>query len=194
MDKLYLDDPRWWPMQKAIDERAAQTGAFELAVQDLQHEMAIGRLRGMRRARGSGKRELLSAPAAGKLFIWFYPCTDADEASERRMAADYPLDDWVVYVWKPDFDRLFSAGAPADHHNDSYPKEPLLPIDRAKAVLRELCPNKAQMPGKLKAATRDVGDECRKRNWKPPSEDTVQRAAAQLGYLPRRKRPPRKRR
>ena len=192
MDKLPLDDPRWWPMWNAIELRKVQTGDQDLGVKDLEQAMARGKLHGMRRSRDNGEREHLSPPFE-KLFVWFYSC-GIDEVDVRREAANYPLDDWVFYVWKPDFDQLFLTGAPAEHHDDRYSRAPLRPIDRAKAVLLELYPNKVRMPGKLKAVVREVEDECRKRNWTPPSQDTVERAAEELGYRPPRKRPPRKRR
>jgi hypothetical protein len=125
MDKPPLDAPRWWPMQKAIDAHAAQTGDRELAVRDLEQAMESGKLRGMRRSRNSGKRELLSGPF-GKLFIWFQCCTDIDDASERRMSVDYPFDDWMFYVWKPDFDRLYSV-ARSDHDDGGESPPPVKP-------------------------------------------------------------------
>ena len=187
MDKLLLDGLRWCPIWEAIELRKAQTGDHDLAVMDLQQAMVSGKLRSMRRSRQSGGREHISPPFEELFFVWFYEY-GIDEAAERREAANYPFDDWVFYIWKPDFDRLFFAGAPVNHHDDSYSEEPLKPIDRAKVVLRELYPNKAEMPSGLKAAARAVQDECRKRNWKPPSEDTIQRAAEELEYRPPRKR------
>lgn len=183
MGELPLDDPRWCPMQAAIELRWRQTGATRLAIADLEQYMASGRLRCMRRDLASGKRERVSAAFwatyqgrwIGSRRITIY----------RRGEAGH-VDDWMFYVWRPDFDSLYSDSARVDHDDDS--KQPSLPIDRAKAVLRDLYPAKAQMPGSLKAAARDVVEECRKRGWKPMSPDTIQRAAEELGYRPPRKR------
>jgi hypothetical protein len=98
---------------------------------------------------------------------------------------------WVFYVSQPDFDRIWpplAGGTPVDHDDVSSAVEPLLAVDRARTVLRYLYPTKANMPGSLKEATAKVGDECQKRGWKPPSEDTVHRAAEELGYRTPRKR------
>jgi len=182
MDKPPLDDPRWWPMQNAIKLLKAQTGGRDFAVMDLKQAMTSGKLRGMRRSRHNGEREHLSPPFENQFFVWF--CSNDPEARE---AENYPLDDWAFYVWKPDFDRLFSAGAPADQDDDSHSKEPLRAIERAEVVLRELYPTKAQMPRSLKEATKAVATECQKRGWPAPSSDTVHRAAERPGYRPPRK-------
>jgi hypothetical protein len=117
----------------------------------------------------SGKRELLSATRWTESLIWF------DSAH-------------VYYVWKPDFDQLDLGSAQADDASDL--KEPLQPIDRAKAVLCDLYPPDGKPPRKLSLAAvgRAVWDKCEEWGWKPPSEDTVGRALEELGHRPPRKR------
>lgn len=66
-------------------------------------------------------------------------------------------------------------------------QEPLLPIDRARAVVRDIYASKPPPP-KLKMATRDVAEECERRGWPPPSSDTVSRVLEDLGHRPRRHR------
>ena len=68
------------------------------------------------------------------------------------------------------------------------PIEPILPIDRAKAVLRALYPTKEQMPRSLKEATRAVDEKCTAWSWEPvTSPDTVHRAAEDIKYRAPRK-------
>ena len=176
MDKLPLDDPRWWPMQNAIELRKAQTGDHDFAVMDLEQAMASGKLHSMRRSRHSGEREHLSPPFEKQFFVWFYSC-GIDEAEARREAANYPFDDWVFYVWKPDFDRLFGRRA-AEQDDDSYSKAPprARVRDRVKGVLSDLYGGSPPPTLTLKAITEAVADECVRRGWKRPSPDSVARA------------------
>jgi hypothetical protein len=189
MGKLPLNDPRWCAMKAAIDLREQQTGAHGLAIRDLAQAMVGGKLRSMRRNLASGESELLAASFWETHFIGYlsplsvtiYRQTDIDRHRTDEygnLVADR-LDD-LFYVWRPDFDGLYYGARDED--------EPLQPIDRAKVVLRDLYPTKAEMPRSLKAAHRAVMAECEKRDWQPPSEDTVQRAAEELGYRPPRKR------
>src|SRR5262245_1444466 len=127
------EDPRWFPMLEAIELRTKQLGDRDLAILDLEQAIESGKLRGMRWSCASGERKRLTAPFR-ELFAWF----------------NGHLDDWHYSVWKPDLDALFSVSQ-ADP--GAAPKEPLLAIDCAKVVLRDLFPTKAQMPRSLKEAT-----------------------------------------
>jgi len=174
MNQLPLDDPRWWPMQNAIEHREAQTGDHDLAVMDLEQAMAGGKLPSMRRSRQSGRREQLSSPIEKLFFVWFYSYC-IDQAEERREAANYPFDDWVFYVWRPDFDRLFLADAPPEQDDDKAPPRAKV-RNLAKGVLRDLYGSSPPLALTLKAITEAVVDECVRRGQKPPSTDSVARA------------------
>jgi hypothetical protein len=77
---------------------------------------------------------------------------------------------------------------PADPGPKSPQQEPLLPIDRVKAVLPAVYLPEGRPPAiSLKAITRAVAEECKRRNWKPPEQDTVHRALVDLGFRPPRK-------
>ena len=198
MDDLPLNDSRWFAIGAAIEQlRDQQTRDIGLATLDLKQAMVSDKLRCMRRNLTSGEGELVPAPFWKTYYIGYRspssvticPQTDIDRHKideYGNLVADYVVG-WLFYVWKPDFDRLYSGSARDD--------EPLQPIDRAKAALLAIYSAKAQMPRVLKAATNDVDDYCKKRGWQPvTSTDTVHRAAEQLGYrAPRKKRPPRKR-
>jgi hypothetical protein len=192
MGKLPHNDSRWLAMRVEIDRREKQTGDRGLSIRDLERDLEAGKRHSMRRNRITGDSELVPASFWKKYCVGYLSpssvtiCrkTDIDQhkLDEYGNLIAECLDDWLFYVW-PDFDST-----PADH------EQPIWPIDRAMAVLLDLFPAKANMPRSLKAAWRDVVKECQERDWQPPSEETVQRAAAKLGYRPPRKQSkPRKR-
>lgn len=106
MDEPPLDDPRWCPMQTAIVLRTRQTGTERLAINDLEQDMAGGKLRSMRRHIVNGSRECVSAE--------FWTTCQGRWIGSRRIGCD--AEDWLFYVWQPDFDRPY---APTDRDNDS---------------------------------------------------------------------------
>jgi hypothetical protein len=180
MGKLPLNDPRWCPMQAAIELRQGQTGAMPLAITDLEHAMESGKLRSMRRDITTGACEELEASfwvdhlidvSIGAVVIY----RDYSKHDPQRWAFfahhhDQRVDGHAYYVWRPDLDNLYPVSRTRADHED----EPLLPIDRAKTVLFYLYRTKAQMPHSLKEATRKVEEECKKRGWRPVSStDTV---------------------
>jgi hypothetical protein len=198
MGKLPLDDPRWCAMQAAIELRQRQTGAIPLAITDLERAMASDKLRSMRRDSSTGAPERLEPSfwidhlidvSTGAVAI--YRCNEGDKDAPQRWSFyahrhDQRIDGHVYYVWRPDLEKLYPAsGTRADHDDAGDSEEPLQPIARATAVLRDLYLTRAQMPRSLKAATKEVRTECQKRDWQPPSEDTVQRAAEKLATPPR---------
>jgi hypothetical protein len=192
-----LDDERWMSIEAAHQRGVERTGDNDLAVIDLEKLLADDRLPCMRRSTASGERQRVAAIAWTDL-IRLYSGKEVSviyrASLHRSPGGSYVVDQvrgWRFYIWQPDLDRIWpppGGTAPVEHHDDSDMKEPVRAIDRAKAVLRHLYPTKAQMPGVLKEATRKVVAECEKRDWKPPSEDRVQRAAEELGYRPPRKR------
>jgi hypothetical protein len=113
MEKLPLNDPRWIPIWTAIDLRAAQIADRELAVTDLERAMEGGELRGMRRSRDSGECEYWLEPSRRE-FTWFQYSREVLEGP-RKPGVRLPTDDWLFYVWKPDYDRLFPVLADDDH-------------------------------------------------------------------------------
>ena len=161
MDK-HPDDPRWCPMLEAIELRTAQLGDRDMAILDLEQAIESGKLRGMRWSCASGESERLTAPFR-ELFAWFngHPA----------------LDDWLYRVWKPDLDALSSVSQ-ADPDGDSESKAPprARVRDRAKRVLSDLYGGSPPPTLTLKAITEAVADECVRRDWKPPSADSVARA------------------
>jgi hypothetical protein len=193
MDKLPLDDPRWMTLEAAVIELNGWFGHSGLTVQYLERDLAADKLGSMHRDL-TGAWLLEAAFWANHSINVSGPLVILHRTSEplRRedIWAQYVRDHQaghVYYVWRPHFDRLY-GGAPAEHD------EPLLPIDRAEAVLRYLYQTKAQMPRSLKAATKAVDDPCEKWGWQlVKSPDTVHRAAEKIGYRAPRKPPPRKR-
>ena len=61
MGELPLDDPRWCPMETAIELCQRQIDATRFAIVDLMQAMASGKLRSKRRNRVSGIREHVNA-------------------------------------------------------------------------------------------------------------------------------------
>jgi hypothetical protein len=155
------DDPRWCPMLEAIELRTAQLGDRDLAILDLEQAIESGKLRGMRWSCATGESRL-TAPFR-ELFAW---------------VNGYAYGDWLYSVWKPDFERLFPAGAPADQDDDSYSKAPprARVRDQVKRVLHHLYGGSPPPTLTLKAITEAVADEFERRGRKPPSPDTVARA------------------
>jgi hypothetical protein len=201
VDKLPLDDPRWYPMKAAVDLHQQQTGDLEAAFLDLQQDLANDEIGCMRRDRAGNKRELVAASEWKPHVIDFSGLsldgTPIKKVTQNKVADIYRrtgIDSWLYFVWKPHFDRRYLGSERVDHGDDSDTEEPLRPIDRATTVIRELWSAKAKMPRILKDAWRQVVKECQKRGWKPPSEESVQRAAEKLRYRPRRKRPTSRRR
>jgi hypothetical protein len=197
------DDVHWMPLDEAVELRQRRTRHLALAVLDLRQDVASGRVHCMRRNLTSGEREPVPRSFWQTHFfetfshqVIIYRRTDIESTPLYRLddygniAADR-LDGWMFYVWRPDFDRLYSVGS-AQAEND---EEPILPVDRATAALRALYRTKAEVPRSLKALTTAVDGYCKKKGWKlVSSTDTVHRAAEQLGYrAPRKPRPPRKR-
>ena len=189
MAEFPLNDPRWTATHVSIEQRKQQTGDLGLALLDSEQSWASGKVRTMRRNRHTGEAELVEASFYETHFIGHVSPTsviisrqtdvDRHKIDEYGNLVGEPLSDWLFYEWQPDIDGLNSAGA-------SSLEEPLRAIDRAVAGLRDRYPTKAQMPG-LKEATRAVRRKCKDWGWRPPSEETVQRAAVQLKYRPPRK-------
>jgi hypothetical protein len=177
-------------MPAAVDRRAQQTGDLGMAIRDVQQAGANGELDIMRRNRVSGDCEWVAASDWKPHAINLNLNLDGVPLYVSIIYHHPDIGDWVYFCWQPDFDRLYSTGsAPANHD-----EQPVRPRGRAKVVLRYKYSTKAQMPRSLKAAWRAVVKECQQRDWQPPSEETVQRAAEELGYRPQRKKPtPRKR-
>jgi hypothetical protein len=130
MGKLPLNDPCWCAMRVAIDLRERQTGASRLAILDLQQAMAGGKLRSMRRNLTSGEGELLSASFWKTYSIGYLSlssvtiCRSAD--IDRHKIDEYGnlvaerIDGWAWYVWKPDFETIWSppaASVPVDQRD-----------------------------------------------------------------------------
>jgi len=176
-----LDDPGWIPIKATLEARALEIGS-ERAAFELNHTLASGMLRSMCVNLSTGERERLESP------FWREHKVDVIRAFGSVWAVDLfwkseeRVEGFDFYVWQPDLDRLFGGV-----QIEAPPSEPLRAIDRAKSVLHGLYPTKAQAPASLKQIASKVADECRDRNWPPPSKDTVQRALVELGYRPPRK-------
>jgi hypothetical protein len=181
------DDRRWLLIETARQQMSERTNGTALTI-DLQKALADDRLPCMIQS-ASGERDYVATTA------WRDQIMVDDAPTGVRVVHHYvPKSSGYVirrfpgrfFVSLHAFDRLWppplAGSAPVDQ------EEPLLKIDRAKAALLHLYPSKTKMPGSLKTAHRAVVTECKKRGWQPPSEDTVQRAAAQLGYRPLRNR------
>jgi hypothetical protein len=128
MGKLPLDDPRWYPMKAALVLREQQTGAIGRAVLDLEQAMARGKPRCMRQDPTTGEREFVPAAFWKDYVIDFsilgsptvYRRTAVDDTPHRwamfahahlHLPTDRIYD--LFYVWKPDFDQLYSGSAQA---------------------------------------------------------------------------------
>ena len=161
-------DPRWCPMQDDIEARERQTRSIPLAVTELEDEMRSGKRHSMRVGIVTRVPEPLKDSfwidheidvirVAGFEPIRIYRRTRERRPGEPRRWGDHmPFDDnsrvrvdgYAYYVWKPGLDRLYGAQATATSQQKPTRKRvvgdgaPLRPRDRAKAVLRNLYPNK----------------------------------------------------
>jgi hypothetical protein len=186
------DDARWASIEDARERRAERTRDNDLAVLDLMELLAQDRLPCMIRSTITGERKLVASTAwTDQIMLEWWPSFGASVVHRHQPGEPFPnivkpFRGWRFYVWQPVLDRIWpppAASVPINHD-----EEPVRARARAKEVLLYLYPTKAQMPLSLKETTRKVVTECEKRGWKPPSEDTVQRAAEQLGYRAPRKR------
>jgi len=126
------DNVRWTLLDNAVGLHERQTGHFGLAALDLVNDLKGGRVHGMRRNRITGERKHVFPSFWKEHFsesfsrhVVVFRRTDAEsdtESTARYRIDDYGniaadrLDDWVFYVWRPDFDRLYSAGSAQDEH------------------------------------------------------------------------------
>jgi hypothetical protein len=190
------DDLRWLPIENARERRAERTRDNDLAVLDLMEVLAQGRLPCIIRSTTTGERKQVASKAwTDQIMLEWWPSYGVRVVHRHQPGEPFPnivkpFRGWVFYVWQPVLDHIWPPRADSAPvvHDDGDTKEPVRAIDRAKEVLLYLYPTKAQMPRSLKKATGKVEEECRERGWKPPSEDTVRRAAVQLGHRSARKR------
>ena len=177
------DDVRWLPIETAHQRLIERTGYGDLAARDLEQALAQDRLPFMARSTVTGERKRLVW--TGKLMLW--PGKDGLRVMSRPQPGEHhvlSVRGFHFYIWQPTLETIWPPLAGIAPVDDS---EPLLAIDRAKVVLRDLYATKAKMPTSLKEATGEVEGECWKRGWKPPSEDRVAAAAGELGYRTPRK-------
>jgi hypothetical protein len=187
------DDANWLPIEpahKRLIERFKDT-AF-LPVAELMKALADGRLPCMARSTAE-ERKLIPATAWVDQFKLGFGLDLRVEHFQplHQFKSHYvpnPVRGWDFFFWQPAFNRIrpprAASAPPVDHDDDSAPKEPLRPIDVAKAVLPDVYPPDGKPPRALtlKAVTTAVANKCRERGWHPPSQDTVARALEDLGH------------
>jgi hypothetical protein len=109
---------RWMPLVEAVEVRDRQIRDIALAVLDLEQAQARARVRGMRRNLTSGDRERVS-PSFWKDYrivpfprcVIIYNRVNVDKLDDYGNIAADRLDGWMFYVWRPDFDMLYSVGS-----------------------------------------------------------------------------------
>jgi len=183
------DNTRWLQIEVALERLIERTPSDTvIAIIDLQKALADGRQPCMVRSTKTGERKFVVRTAwRGQIML------DLGRDGVRVVHhyepkpggyVVHPFSGGRFFVWQPAFDRIWPPPA-----SSAPEKEPVLPINRAKAVLRYLYLTKADMPGSLKAITNAVEKGCKELGWQPvSSQDTVHRAAEELGYRPPRKR------
>jgi hypothetical protein len=186
-----FNDPRWLPMQSAIELRQKQTGATWLAILDLERVMAAGDLPSMRR---HGEHGELCQQLNGPFWVdHLFDYTSGIVTIYRRTVGEprkwnlfaYPPDqrvDGLYFVWQPDFERLYGGAAQAET-KPAERKQPLgWQMRRVVPLLTELYVSKGISPDSLQLETvfSEVNEVLAKRKERPVSRDSVRRGITRL--------------
>jgi hypothetical protein len=171
-------DPSWFPMKEAVDLRQPQTGDLETAIGDLQQDAANDELDIMRRNRVSNKCEWVAASKWKPHVVDVYLRLDGVPIkmdNQHKVADIYHRghSDWLYYVWKPHFDRLYLGSARDDHDE---PKGDGWQVARVKELLPIVFPDGVPGDATDKAVQKRLVPAFKDRGWKLPSLDTIARA------------------
>jgi hypothetical protein len=115
--RLPIDDPRWRPIATEHKLLAERDGDPHLAALELNQALTANKVRCMERFIVSGKRELVPSTfwADYEPSHW----SDGLKVTPRRRRGEkarriiIPLRGVILYIWKPDVDKLWRQGATA---------------------------------------------------------------------------------
>jgi hypothetical protein len=181
---MLLDDPRWLPIAAEHKLLAERHGDPHLAALELNQALTDNKVRCLGRFSASGKRELVPSPfwADYELSHW----SDGLKVTPRRRRGEkgrriiIPLRGVVLYVWKPDVDKLWRRAEQETEISPQRRKPGPQPRKNWKLYVAAELHRIVEIEGKQPPVAADFAQLCEDKLGYQPDIREVQRLLRQL--------------